>query len=140
MNIIRGVTRHRDPARLRGMLELAVTAHSRDQRPSIIPEKLEHITDLHGRMISDSNQKQSHITVRFSCGARLAFKLKGTNLLQEHAIAPSTASASLDADRRDIHHAFKCSPRDAAHLVQFPLLTFDERSIPIGRFLRVDLI
>ena len=64
MNIVRWVAGYGDATRLSRMFELAMTAHGGDERPAIVFEKLENITNLHSSdMIGEPTENQKPYNV-----------------------------------------------------------------------------
>jgi len=54
---------HGDPTRFRWVFELPMTSPGGNEKPAVISEKLEDITNFHGvGMIGDSTER-SHITI-----------------------------------------------------------------------------
>ena len=64
MNVVRMMPGYGNPTRFRGVLELPMATHSCDNRPTIISEKLEHITNFHSSsMIGESIENQKPYNV-----------------------------------------------------------------------------
>jgi hypothetical protein len=59
MEVIRWMSGHGDATRFRWVFELPMASHSSDEKPTIISEELEDITNLHSAdMIGESIENQ----------------------------------------------------------------------------------
>jgi len=57
MEVIRWTSRNSDATRFRWVFKLTMTSHSGDEKPTIISEELEDITNLHSAdMIGESKE------------------------------------------------------------------------------------
>ena len=63
MNIVSRMPGNRDAARFLRMFKLSMATHSCDQRPTIVPEQLEDITNLHSsNLIGESIENSEAIS------------------------------------------------------------------------------